>query len=302
MLGVLKEWKKSPSGFITALGKRGVLNFLSDKSFVKLLYRAGIGKKLNLDNPQTYNEKLQWLKLNDRRDIYTTMVDKYEVRKYVADRIGEEYLIELAGGPYNSFDEIDFDALPSRFVLKCTHDSGGVVICKDKSTFDKEKAKEKINKHLKRNFFYAGREWPYKNVKPRIIAEKYMEDEQTEELRDYKFFSFDGEPKAIFIATERQSAQGETKFDFFDMDFNHLDIRNGHPNAEKYPACPENFEKMKELASVLSKGFPHIRVDFYEVNGKIYFGELTLSHWSGAVAFEPECWDKTFGEWVKLPK
>lgn len=296
----VEELMHNKAGIVTALGKRGVLNWLSDENFVRLLYRAGIGKKLDLENPKTFNEKVQWLKLHDRRPIYTQLVDKYEVRQHVAEKIGEQYLIPLLGGPWNSFDEIDFDTLPDQFVLKCTHDSGGVVICREKRNFDMETAKRKIEKHLKRNFFWAGREWPYKSVKPRIIAEKYMEDTTTSELRDYKFFCFNGIPKALFIATERQSVGEDTKFDFFDMDYNHLDIRNGHPNATVPPVKPSCFEEMKRLAAILSEGIPQVRVDFYEVNGVVYFGELTLSHWSGSVPFEPEKWDRVFGDWIDL--
>ena len=301
MLNKIVDLLHHPGGIVTALGKRKVLNWMSDEAFVKLLYRAGLGKKLNLENPQTFNEKVQWLKLYDRRPLYNRIVDKYEVRGYVAEKIGNEYLIPLVGGPWNSFDEIDFDALPEQFVLKCTHDSGGVVVCNDHKTFDVEEARAKIEKHLKVNFYWAGREWPYKDIQPRIIAEAYMEDQNTAELRDYKFFCFDGFPKYLFVATERQRVDEDTKFDFFDMDYHHLDIRNGHPNAKVPPEKPVCFEKMKELASVLSEGIPQVRVDFYEVNGKIYFGELTLSHWSGAVAFEPEEWDLEFGKCITLP-
>ena len=276
------------------------LKFLPDVPFLKLKYKVAMKKRLNLKNPTTYNEKLQWIKLHDRKPIYTDMVDKYEAKKYVAERIGEEYIIKTLG-VWDRFDEIDFDKLPERFVLKCTHDSGGLVIVKNKDILDKAAAKEKIEKCLKRNFYYAGREWPYKNVKPRILAEEYMEDSKTAELRDYKFFAFNGKVKALFVASERYKENEETKFDFFDADYNHLPVRNGHPNAEVPPEKPENFEKMKALAGKLSEGIPHLRVDFYEVDGKIYFGELTFSHWSGMVPFEPAEWDKTFGDWIELP-
>ena len=276
------------------------LRFLPDSIFLKIKYKRAMKKKLNLKNPTTYNEKLQWLKLHDRKSEYTDMVDKYKAKKYVADRIGEEYIIKTLG-VWNNFDEIDFDVLPEKFVLKCTHDSGGLVIVKEKSRFDKETARKKINACLKHNFYYAGREWPYKNVKPRIIAEEYMEDGKTAELRDYKFFVFNGVAKALFIASERQKEDEETKFDFFDMDYNHLSVRNGHPNAAIPPEKPETFDKMRELAEKLSVGIPHLRVDFYEVDGKIYFGELTFSHWSGMMPFEPAEWDKTFGDWIELP-
>ncbi len=283
------------------LSRLGFYNSMPDEEYLKKKYKYSMGKELNLDNPQTFNEKLQWLKLYDRKPVYTTMVDKYEAKKYVADIIGEEYIIPTLG-VWNHFDEIDFDKLPNQFVLKCTHDSGGLVICKDKAKLDKAAAKKKIEKSLKRDFYLNGREWPYKNVKPRIIAETYMEDEETKELRDYKFFCFNGKVKALFIASERQTKDEETKFDFFDADYNHLPFTNGHPNAEVLPKKPVMFEEMKVLAEKLSQGVPELRVDFYEVNGRIYFGELTFSHWSGMMPFDPEEWDKTFGDWIELPK
>ena len=273
--------------------------WFSDKLFLKTMFRHFMGTELNLNNPKTFSEKLQWLKLYDRKPEYTRMVDKYEAKKYVAGIIGEEYIIPTLA-VYNSTSEIDLEALPDKFVLKCTHDSGSVAICKDKKTFQKREAFAILEKGLSKNYFWQNREWPYKNVKPRIIAEPYMEDIETQELRDYKFFCFDGKVKALFIAEDRQGDE-ETKFDFFDADFHHLDIRNGHPNADTPPAKPHSFEKMKEMAEKLSQGIPHLRVDFYEANGKIYFGELTFSHWSGFTPFEPEEWDLKFGEWLHLP-
>lgn len=289
---------KNPKKIIRFADYKGLFNFLPDKAYLKFMFRVNMGKKLNLDNPKTFNEKLQWLKLNDRKDIYTTMVDKYEVKNYVADKIGKEYIIPTLG-VWDKFEDIDFDKLPEQFVLKCTHDSGGLVICRDKSKLDIKNAKTKINKCLKKNYYKHGREWPYKNVKPRIIAEQYMEDSNTGDLPDYKFFCFNGVVKAMFIATERFGKE-ETKFDFFDENFNHLPFTNGHPNADNPLKKPEQFEKMKELASVLSKGIPQVRVDFYEINNKIYFGELTFSHWGGMVPFNPEEWDEKMGEFIKL--
>ena len=294
------RYVKNPMRVYRSLASRGFFNWLPDKIYLKLYYRACLNSSLDLDDPKTYNEKLQWLKLYDCRPEYTAMVDKYEVKEYVSNLIGKEYVVTNYG-VWNRFEDIDFDALPNQFVLKCTHDSGGLVICRDKAKLDKAKAKRKIEKSLKRNYYYANREWPYKNVKPRIIAEAYMEDEKTAELRDYKFFCFDGEPKMLFIASDRQTEGEETKFDFFDMDYNHLDFTNGHPNATVLPEKPETFEQMKVLARKLSAGIPHVRVDFYEVNGKIYFGELTFFHWSGMVAFDPPCWDRTIGDWLRLP-
>lgn len=282
------------------LANCGVYNGMPDDIYLKRRYLIKTGNSLNLDNPKTFNEKLQWLKLYDRKSEYTVMVDKYEVKKYVADIIGEEYIIPTFG-VWNKFDEIDFNILPNQFVLKCTHDSGGLIICKDKKTFNKNAARQKIERSLKHNYYWTSREWPYKDVKPRIIAEKYMEDIKTSELRDYKFFCFDGVAKALFIATDRQKQGEEVKFDFFDMDFKHLDLRQGHPNAKICPEKPETFDKMRELAEKLSKGIPQLRVDFYEVNGKVYFGELTFSHFGGMVSFEPKKWDTILGNWIELP-
>ncbi len=260
-----------------------------------------MGKKLDLKDPKTFNEKLQWLKLYDRNPEYTKMVDKYEVKKYVADIIGEEYIIPTLG-VWDKFEDIDFAALPDQFVLKCTHDSGGLVICRDKSKLDIEEAKKKITSSLKTNYYYQGREWQYKRVKPCIIAEKYMVDESGYELKDYKFFAFDGKSRAMFIASDRNTPGEETKFDFYDMDFNLLPFTNGHPNSGKSIQKPETFDKMRELSEKLSKGIPQLRVDFYDVNGHIYFGELTFYHWGGMMPFDPEEWDHKFGEWIKLPE
>lgn len=280
--------------------KLGLLDNLNDEDYLKQSFKLYMGYDLKIDNPQTFNEKLQWLKLNDRKPEYTKMVDKYEVKQYVAEKIGKEYIIPTLG-VWDRFEDIEFDELPNQFVLKCTHDSGGLVICRDKRTLDFVSAKKKLNTSLKRNYFYSGREWPYKNVKPRIIAEEYMEDSETKELRDYKFFCFDGVVKSVFIATERQFENKEVKFDFFDENFNHLPFTNGHPNAKLLPDKPLNFELMKVLASKLSVDIPHIRVDFYEVDGKVYFGELTFFHWSGFTPFVPEEWDYEFGSWINLP-
>ena len=269
-----------------------------DEIYVRVEYFIVFGKRLRLKNPQTYSEKLQWLKLHEGDPIYTRMVDKAEAKKYVTEIIGEEYIIPTYG-VWNHFDEIDFDKLPDQFVLKTTHYSGGVIICKDKKTLDKNAAKVKLEKSLKNDYYYTSKEWPYKNVVPRIIAEKYMEDESGE-LCDYKLFCFDGKMKALFIATDRFTSGEETKFDFFDENFNHLPFTNGHPNATKPIKKPESFQQMKDLAEKLSQKIPHVRVDFYCTNGKIYFGELTFFHWGGFKRFEPEEWDFKFGEWFKL--
>lgn len=276
---------------------RYALRFLPDKAYIQANYFLHTGKKLDLEEPTTFNEKLNWLKLYDHDPKYTDMVDKYAVKKIVGDMIGEEYIIPTLG-VWEHFDEIDFDSLPDQFVLKCTHDSEGLVIVKDKASMDMDAAREKLENALKHNFYYIGREWPYKNVPPRIIAEPYLEDHIDGQLKDYKFFCFDGEVKAMFIASDRTA--GETKFDFYDLDFNHLDITQKYPHA-KENRKPSGWDKMIELAGIISKGVPHVRVDFYEVDGKVYFGEYTLYHFSGFVPFEPPVWDKTFGDWLKLP-
>lgn len=443
-MGVKKvfQFMLSPNNWLYKLVSHYPSLIKDDRKYIEYIWKHRMNYPLNLDNPQTFNEKLQWLKLYDRKPLYTTMVDKYEAKKYVASIIGDEYIIPTLG-VWDRFDDIDFEKLPDQFVLKCTHDSGGLVICKDKSNLDIVAAKKKIEKSLKRNFWMAAREWPYKNVKPRIIAEKYMSEGDgdlkdykiinfdgepkiieidynrfvghlrnlyttqwerikavieypTDEkrdfdkpavlsqmlalakqlskdipfvrtdfylvdnqiyfgeltfyheaglgkidpqafdrelgewiilpgmggailikkhmvmlirdvelkdngLNDYKFFCFNGEVKMMFIATDRQSRE-EPYFDFYDMNGNHIDMRHGHPNAPTPPACPSQFELMKQLAAKLSVGFPTLRVDFYESLGRVYFGELTFYHHTGMVEFEPREWDYTMGSWIKLNK
>lgn len=269
----------------------------NDKIFVILEYFAGIGKFPHLKNPRTYNEKLQWLKIHDIHPEYTNMVDKAEAKKYAASIIGEQHIIKTLG-VWNRFEDIVFDNLPERFVLKTTHDSGGVAICYDKSEYSLNKAKKIINKSLCRNYYMEHREYPYKEIKPRIIAEELMVDESGKELKDYKFFCFDGEPKMLFVATDRPF---DTRFDFFDMEWNHLPFRQGHPLANREIQKPFGFDEMKIIAQKLSQGCPHVRVDLYNINGHIYFGELTFFHFSGNVPFVPEEWDYKIGQWLKLP-
>lgn len=283
---------------IMRFARKGFFNWMSDENFLKMAYWCTIGKKLDLKQPKTYTEKLQWMKLYNRDPMYTKLVDKYEVRKYIKDKLGEKYLFPLLG-VWDSFEEIDFSKLPNQFVLKTTHDSGSVVICKNKADIDLKKAQKKLSHSLKHDYYLENREWPYKNVKRRIIAEKFMVDESGTELKDYKFFCFDGQVKALFVATDRGY---DTKFDFYDRDFKHLDIKNGHENATKIINRPKEYDKMVAVAEKLSKGIPHVRVDLYNINGKIYFGEMTFFHWSGFVKFEPEIWDETFGEWLRLPE
>lgn len=298
LLDSVRFYLKNPVRLFFRVGRVSFLRLLTDKQYVKLLFRSKVGYFPDFDKPQTYNEKLSWLKIYDHNPLYTTMVDKYEVKNYVANIIGDKYIIPTLG-VWDSFDDIDFDALPQQFVLKCTHDSGGIIIVKDKGKFDIKKARKTINKLLKRNFFLLAREWPYKNVKRRIIAEKYI-DGGPNGLNDYKFFAFDGVVKALFVATGRGGSE-EVKFDFFDAHFNHYPFTQGHPNADVMPSKPAHFDDMKQLAAQLSKGFPQLRVDFYEVNGDVYFGEITVFHFGGNEPFVPREWDYKFGEWISLP-
>lgn len=295
----IKDFVNDEAFRFRCLAKYGMGTLISDEKYLKTQYLDKTGKSLNLDSPETYTEKLQWLKLYDHRPEYTTMVDKYEVKKYVAQKIGAEYVVPLLG-VWDCVEDIDYESLPSQFVLKATHDSGGLIICKNKNELNKVDVKQTFDKLLKRNYYDGTREWPYKNVKHRIIAEAYLEDSTYKELRDYKFFTFGGEPKVLYIAQGR--GKGEpTVADFFDMDFNHLPFTIDHDMAPVPPEKPKNFELMKELAAKLSAGTPQLRVDFYEVDGKVYFGEMTFFHCSGLAPFHPNEWDEIFGSWVTLP-
>ena len=298
MIKQIKRFITSKSIRFSYLSQLGILNFMSDEKYLQKKYEITTGEKLNIQNPKTFNEKLQWLKLHDRKDIYTKMVDKYEAKQYVANIIGEEYIIPTIG-IYNNFNNIDFKKLPKQFVIKCTHDSGGLVICKDKNKLNIKEARKKINKHLKRNFYYIGREWPYKKVKPRIIIEKYMEDKLCSSTRDYKFFCFNGKPTVAYISDG--SHTDDQKIAFFDMSYRQLDIkRSDYGDYDKIPRKPKNWEKMKKLSSKLSYGMPHIRVDWYEIDGKLYFGELTFFTCSGIIPFEKESWNLKLGNMIDL--
>jgi hypothetical protein len=274
------------------------MKLLSDKCALKLIYKSVFGEKLDLQNPQTFNEKLQWLKLYNRRPEYTQMVDKYKAKEYVASIIGEEYIIPTLG-VWDKFEDIDFDALPNQFVLKCTHGSGDVVICKDKGTFDFATARKKLTKSLKTNYYRISREWPYKNVPRKIIAEQYMEDEDGG-LKDYKVYCFNGEARILMIASDRFS-QKQTKFDYFDCNYNWLDLEWGNPRSTTPPTKPSQFETIMSLAEKISHALIHARIDFYIVGNKIYFGEITFFDGGGFSVFTSREWDKRMGEYLQLP-
>ena len=275
--------------------------YISDELYLRIKFYLTMGKLLHLRNPRTYNEKIQWLKLYGRTPETSSLCDKYAVKKIVSEKIGDKYVIPLIG-VWNSPDEIDFDSLPNQFVLKCTQNSGkGMYVCKDKSKIDKNKILEGLLEGIKQDYFLPSRDYCYKGIPHRVIAEEYREDFKTGELRDYKFFCFDGNPKILFIASGRSKGEHEVTFDFYDMEFNHLPFTNGHPNSTVPIEKPSGFDEMKKLAAVLSKGMPHVRMDFYEANGQVYFGEYTFSHWGGYVPFNPEEWDYKLGEWIHLP-
>lgn len=275
------------------LAERNIIS-VNDYKFLQKKYYISFNKKLNLTNPTTFNEKLQWLKLYNKKDIYTQMVDKYLVKDYVTGIIGPNYIIPTLG-IYNNYDEIDFDKLPNQFVIKCTHDSGGLVVVDNKNFFDREKALNKIKKSLKNNYFYSGREWPYKNVKPRIIIEKYM----GENLNDYKIFCFNGEPKFTLVCSNRCGNEKNT--DFYDNDWNLLPFtRENHINNPNGIKKPKKLNEMLDIARKLSQNIPFVRIDLYDIKKCIYFGEMTFFPSSGFEGFRPYEWDKKIGDMLDL--
>ena len=292
------------------LAARGFYNWLPDDLYLKRLFKAKMGYELNLEDPQTFNEKLQWLKLYNRKAEYTAMVDKYEVKKLVGEKIGEEHIIPTLG-VWNKFDDINFDSLPNQFVLKCTH--MGVIICKDKSSFDRRKAKKQINYWMKKNNYWAGREWVYKDITPRILAETYMTDESGFELKDYKafcfnggcdlidykFMCFNGKVEYVFTCSERYSSTG-LKVTFFDRNWLLQPFERHYQKSEDNIPKPKNFESMVNLAEKLAKGIPFLRVDFYECNGNVYFGELTFYPGNGFEEFSPFEYDMKLGKLIKI--
>lgn len=289
----------NPYKIFESLAMRGFFKNMNDKEYLSWLYRARMGRLPDLNHPKSFNEKLQWLKLNDRKPEYTEMVDKYLAKKYVEKRIGEKYIIPTLG-VWDKFDQIEFEKLPDQFVLKTTHDSGGVVICKDKANFDKAAAKRKLEKSLKRNYYWAEREWPYKNVKPRIIAENYLSFLNGSDLVEYKVFCFNGKP-ALFLICKGEGHTDERTNDFYDLEFNHIPVTVTCPNAKEKCQKPDEYEELLELSRKLAKNTYQLRVDLYVINHKIYFGELTFFHDSGCCKFNPPEWDKRFGDMLKLP-
>jgi hypothetical protein len=273
------------------------LFFFSDRLYISIKYRLCFGEPINLDNPSSFNEKLNWLKLHDRNPLYTILVDKYEVKKYVSNVIGSKYIVP-SYGVWDKFENIDFENLPNSFVLKATHDSSGALICSNKSSFDFMGASKHLNKVLNRNYFYSCREWPYKNVQPRIIADEYLKDDKNGVLLDYKFLCFNGVPIYMYC-----TVKGNDIFEnFYDMNFNPVNFYRGYKRKSPEFSKPINFELMKTLACKLSKNIPFVRIDFFEVNEKVYFGEYTFFDWGGFKKFSSKDVDLFLGDLIELNK
>ena len=281
-------------------GSRQILNLVPDKLYLKLMFWARMGQKLDFRNPKSLNEKVQWLKLNDYKDSYSQLADKYEVRNYIKKTLGEEYLIPLVGGPWANWEQIEMEKLPNKFVLKTTHDSGGIVVCTDKQALDTKKAKEKIESSLNNNYFWAGREYPYKYIKPRIIAEQYLTDESGLELKDYKILCINGVPQNVMVCTGR--LQGNVKYYFFDLDWKFLPLNHGDDQLPKDFTLPrpKHLDEMVRIAKILSKDFKLLRVDLYEANNRVYFGEMTFYPDSGFDTDILPSTDMDFGSWLVL--
>lgn len=298
----IKKILKNPLNLFMTLGIRGCFNWMPDRTYLQIAYFCGTLKKLHLDQPKLFNEKLQWLKLHDRRDIYTEMVDKYLAKSIAAEVLGEGHIIKTYG-IWDTFDEIDFDKLPDSFVLKCTHDSGSIVICRDKTCLDREKAKHILSQGLRRNYFYAGREWPYKNVKPRIIGEEYMTDESGTELKDYKLHTFSGKVKLIEVDYGRFSKH---RRNFYDCAWNYLPFTTKFPTDPKHqfkrPDCLSSLIHTAESLADYAGTPPYLRVDLYLIHNQIVFGEFTFYHGGGLEKFTPEEWNLKVGAMVDISR
>lgn len=301
LIGKLKKVLQKPRVLVKVLLDTKLSRLLTDRAHVKLAYWAGTGKKLHLKAPVTFNEKLQWLKLNDRRELYRICADKLRVRDYVAQQLGEEYLIPLLGSWERAAD-IDFEALPEQFVVKCNHNSGlGMCICKDKAQLDLPKVRKQLEEGLQQDYFYHRREWSYKDLPRRIVAEAFLSD-GSGTLADYKIHVFNGKARFILVCADRFEGSGLTE-DFYTPQWEHLDIRRpGIPNAKKPQEKPQLLSQLVECAEKLGQAFPFVRADFYVCGGRIYFGEMTFYPAGGATPFDPPHWDETFGSWLQLPE
>ncbi len=294
------EWLSDLGIYIREYGDEEIKikfrDFIDDKTYLKERFKRRMGYEPDLDDSKTFNEKINWLKLYDRQPYYSTLVDKYEVKKYVSDKIGEQYVVKLIG-KWDSFEDIEFDSLPEQFVLKCTHDSGSVIVCKDKTLFDAEAAKEIFNKRLKMNYYWPDREWAYHNVKGRIIAEEYIND-GNDKLIPYKVFNFMGNPKIIQVIQGDKSA--DESIDYYDVNWNLLELRQNFPNSKLHVQRPKKLEEMLRLSRVLSRGIPFVRTDFFIIGDDIKFSEFTFYSDSGAERFYPDKWDEELGMLIDI--
>ena len=287
---------KRPLSCFDTWAAKGRLKWLPDRWYLSLMFRSKMGYWMNWKNPKTFNEKIQWFKLHDRNPLYTNLVDKYEVRKYIAEKLGKEHLVPLLG-VWDNPDSINFETMPRQFVLKCTHDSASVIICKDKAKFDIANAKKKLRNHISINYYYPSREWPYKNIKPRIIAESFLYD-GTDDLKDYKFFCFNGEVKYIQVDYNRFT---DHRRNIYDAQWNLQDFAIQYPSDKtSIIPPPKKLEEMKKIAQILSQGIPHVRIDLYNIRGKIFFGECTFFHGASFEKFSPTEWDLKFGSLLKI--
>lgn len=294
---------KKLSQYFSGLGRRELLNWMPDSTYIRLQYRIKTGQRLNLQSPQSYNEKMQWLKLNDHNPMYTRLVDKQLVKEYITEFLGEEYVIPTLK-VWESADDINLDDLPNQFVLKCNHDSGSVIICRDKNTFNLQEAINRLKKSLRHTGYWYGREWPYKDIKPCIIAEKYMEDESDNTgLTDYKFFCFNGKPRMLYVSVGLED-HSTARISFYDMQGNEMPFhRSDYRQIEGRLKLPDCFPEMTDIAGRIAEkiGNPFVRIDLYPINGKIFFSEITFFPCNGIIPFEPADWDIELGKWVRLP-
>lgn len=301
LLTALDVLKNRPEEFIKTfyefLRHKRILCFLSDKGYIRLTYKVYFSKSINLDNPQTFNEKLNWLKLNYKLPVMRTLVDKFDVKQYVSQKIGDQYIVPSLA-LWDDYASIDLTNLPDKFVLKGTHDSSSVIICLDKSKFDIQTYERKLKVCLKSDLFHWGREWPYKGLKKRIIAETYLDD--PDGLRDYKFFCFNGKVKCFKVDFDRFSKH---RANYYDRNSKLLPISEVVcPSDAREYHMPSNLSEMIKLAEILSDGFPFVRVDLYNVKGKIYFGEMTFFPAAGFGVFTTPDADLLLGSWLQLPE
>lgn len=296
-----KDPKRIKSALSSNLANSQIGHLIPDKLYLKIQYWLLMDKKLNLKSPKAFNEKLQWLKLYDRNPRYPGLVDKYKVKEYVAGVLGEQYVIPNLG-IWDSVEDIDFDSLPNEFVIKCTHDSGSVIVCRDKASFNIEAAKAKLKKKFDTNLFWQGREWPYKSVQPRVLAEKYLSELSDEKMIDYKFFCFNGEPRYLYVSQGLEDHE-TARISYASLDWEIEPFkRSDFDNFETLPPKPKGFDKMIEMSKTLAKDIPFVRVDFYDINGQVYFGEMTFFPGAGYTAFHPDQWDEAVGRWLRLPQ